>query len=80
MNKKKFSILKPAETGLDDAFNFYEYELQGLGYRFIDEFKKGLKRIQMYPDAWSLIKDNIRKCVLKKFPYTIIYSVEKTQC
>ncbi len=75
MSSMKFKIIEPAESELDDAFEFYEYELPGLGLKFIDEFRKGVKRILAYPYAWSPVQDNVRKCVLKKFPYNIV-SVE----
>ena len=76
MNKKRFKILEQAELELDEAYDYYEYELQGLGEKFIEEFRRGIKRILNYPYAWSFIQDNVRKCVLKKFPYNIIYAIE----
>ena len=77
MSNKNIIILYAAEEELDDAFEYYEYELEGLGKKFIDEFRKGIDRIQVLPNAWRIIEGNVRKCVLKKFPYNIIYAVEK---
>jgi hypothetical protein len=71
----RVQILDPAEIELNDAFEYYENELEGLGYSLLEEFKSGVNRILQYPDAWSPIKENVRKCVLKKFPYSIIYAI-----
>lgn len=75
MNRIQFKIIEEAELELDDAFDYYEYELEGLGKRFLEEFKRGIKRIVNHPYAWSPIQDNVRKCVLKKFPYNITYAM-----
>ena len=76
MNKKDIKILDAAEEELDEAFEYYEYEMEGLGKRFLKEFRKGLNRIIAYTKAWRPVKGNVRKCVLKKFPYNIIYAIE----
>lgn len=62
---------------LKDAVDFYNLELSGLGDNFKDEIKKSLKRIHDYPTAWPTITRDIRKYILHKFPYKILYSVEK---
>ena len=73
----RFKILEQAELELDDAYDYYEYELEGLGRKFLEEFRGGIKRILNHPRAWSPIRDDVRKCVLKKFPYNIIYAIEE---
>ncbi|MBK8185806.1 MAG: type II toxin-antitoxin system RelE/ParE family toxin [Cellvibrio sp.] len=60
-----------------DAEEYYNFELAGLGNRFNEEIKKAVLRIAEYPDAWSIERDNIRKCLLQKFPYKILYAIEK---
>jgi plasmid stabilization system protein ParE len=66
-----------AQQELEDAIDFYEMQLQGLGTRFRAEVKKAALRIKDYPEAWSLEKDGIRKCLLHTFPYKLLYSIEK---
>jgi len=51
MNKTRVKILEPAEIELNDAYEYYEYELEGLGQKFLEEFKKGVNRILRYPDV-----------------------------
>lgn len=62
---------------LNDSIDFYELELKGLGERFKEEIKKSIKRIVRNPKAWSIEKGEIRRYILHKFPYKILYSIEK---
>ena len=68
---------KFAKRELDDAIRYYEIELQGLGKRFREEVRMAAKRIAKYPEAWSVERGEIRKCLLHKFPYKLLYSVEQ---
>ena len=70
-------ILEHAEFEIGDAVDYYEYQLNGLGKRFLHEFNLGVKRIVNFPYAWSPVEDNVHKCILKKFPYNIIYAIEE---
>ena len=72
----KVIFSKYARQELDDATQYYEIEYQGLGKRFRDEVRKAAKRISEYPEAWSVERGEIRKCILHKFPYKLLYSVE----
>ncbi len=66
-----------ARDELNDAVDFYNLELSGLGVFFKEEIKKSLNRILDYPAAWPAITQDIRKYVLHRFPYKILYSIEK---
>ena len=59
-----------------EAQSFYELEIQGLGKEFKNEIIKTVKRISIFPDAYPLLQYGIRKCVVRKFPYNLYYSVE----
>jgi plasmid stabilization system protein ParE len=69
-----FDIL--ARLELDDATEYYDLEQPGLGKRFRNEVKQGIRRIRDYPIAWSKEKGDVRRYVLHKFPYKILYSIE----
>ncbi len=66
-----------AHQELIEAVRFYDREFSGLGRRFREEVKKAVQRIAKYPEAWSIEKGEIRKCLLAKFPYKLLYSIEK---
>lgn len=68
---------KIAKQELDDATHYYEIELLGLGKRFREEARKAAIRIAEYPEAWSVERGEVRKCLLHKFPYKLLYSIEE---
>ena len=65
-----------ATQELEDAVRFYELEYSGLGRRFKGEVRKAALRIAEYPKAWSIERGDVRKCLLHKFPYKLLYSLE----
>jgi len=66
-------FLELAERELDDAFEYYEYQQKELGYRFVDEVYNSINLIELYPLAWSKSSKDTRRCLVKTFPYAIIY-------
>jgi plasmid stabilization system protein ParE len=66
-----------ATQELEDAVRFYELEYAGLGRRFKEEVKKATLRVADYPKAWSIERGEVRKCLLHRFPYKLLYSVEE---
>ena len=68
---------KLARLELDDATEFYEFEVPGLGKRFQKEVKQGIRRICEYPLAWTKEKGDVRRYILHKFPCKILYSINE---
>ena len=69
-------IIKPdAEVDLDEAVLWYETELGGLGIRFYNCFENALDRIVKNPNAFIEISPEIRRIIIKQFPYKVFYSV-----
>jgi plasmid stabilization system protein ParE len=73
----KITFSKIAKLELDDAITFYETELAGLGILFKKEIRSSILRIKEHPKAWSIEKGDVRKALLHRFPYKILYSIEK---
>lgn len=73
----KIVFSKYANLELEDATHFYELQFEGLGRRFKEEIKKAAIRISEYPKAWSVERGEVRRCLIHKFPYTLLYSIEK---
>jgi len=70
-------FLDLAQKELDDAFDYYEYQQGGLGYRFVREIYNTIALIKSYPVGWSKISKNSRRCLVKAFPYGVIYQQRK---
>jgi len=66
-----------ARRELDDAVRYYELEYSGLGRRLKEEVRKAALRIAEYPQAWSIERGDVRKCLLHRFPYKLMYAVEE---
>lgn len=65
-----------ARDELNDAIAYYELEFPGQGLTFKEEVKNAMQRIIQFPTAWPVLKGDIRKYLLHKFPYKILYSIE----
>ncbi len=59
------------------ARDYYDDLNFGLGKSFITEIEKTINIIKRNPLAYPIIKKNIRKAVIMKFPYSILYIIEK---
>jgi len=70
-----YKFLDIAKIELDEAFEYYEIQQVKLGYRFINEVKSSIKRIINFPKAWQQITINTRRCLVKNFPYGVIYQI-----
>ena len=66
-----------ARQELEDAVRYYELEYSGLGHRFKEEVRRAALRMAEHPQAWSIEQGDVRKCLLLKFPYKLMYSVEE---
>ncbi|SPF34105.1 hypothetical protein SBDP1_120005 [Syntrophobacter sp. SbD1] len=71
----KIIFSRLAKQDLDDALHYYELQYRGLGRRFKEEARQAALRITEYPEAWSIERGGIRKCLLHKFPYKLLYSM-----
>ena len=70
-------FIELAQNELDDAFDWYEMEQSGLGRRFLAEIQSALKRITAFPGSCSVIAPGLRRCMTRKFPYMLVYGLEK---
>ncbi len=72
----KVRFLKPAQSEVDDAFVWYETQSHGLGIRFLDDIDRTIRRISAFPFSSMEIESDIRRCLLTRFPYGIIYGID----
>jgi plasmid stabilization system protein ParE len=71
-----FVFASLAQQEYDDAVNWYEGQMRGLGERFRIEVENGLARIEAHPQAWPLERGEVRKYLLNRFPYKLLYAIE----
>ncbi len=71
----RLQVHPDARREFDDAVDYYDRENPGLGVKSTDEVEAGFTRIRTFPDASQLVAPNVRKLVLARFPYTLVYEV-----
>ncbi len=71
----KVSFLDVAQQELDEAINYFNDEAPNLGEEFLGEVEKVLDRIGNHPNAWHLCSSRTRRCLLRRFPYGVIYQI-----
>jgi len=72
----KIEFLKSGQTELDQAVEWYETQQKYLGVQFLNEFEAAIRRIISYPESYRVIKKDIRRCLVKRFPYGILYVID----
>ena len=56
-----------------DAIDYYESREEGLGYDFAHEVYSTVERVAAHPKLWPFMCDEIRRCLIRRFPYAILY-------
>ena len=59
------------------ALNYYEECSPGLGADFSHEVYSTIKQIIAHPKAWTILEDEVRRNLLNRIPYGILYSIEE---
>jgi len=62
-----------AEAEIQDAYGWYEKNRQGLGDEFVLSFEACLFAIQRHPTSYPKVHQEIRRALLKRFPYGVFY-------
>ena len=72
---KSYSFHPDAVTEFNHAIEYYEGCLEGLGFDFASEVHGTIDRILAHPEAWTEIENGVRRCLVPRFPYGILYSI-----
>ena len=64
-----------AERELNDTTRYYDLESPGLGRVFLDAFWKTCASITENPQAGAAVVGAIRRRLMRRFPYALLYSV-----
>jgi toxin ParE1/3/4 len=68
------SVWKPRVS--DDAVRYYDQQRQGLGDELRGEIRDFLPRLKRSPLTFPAERGDIRRLILARFPYKLLYSVE----
>ncbi len=71
-----FAFHPEAEAEFHDSITFYEEQEAGLGEDFSLEIYAALRNIISYPRAWPVVEEDVRRCLVNRFPFGVLYSIE----
>ncbi len=63
------------EHELRKIIGYYNLCSPGLGLEFLNEFERHVLKIASMPTQWRLVEDDIRRALMKRFPYVIYFRV-----
>jgi len=58
---------------LEEIRDYYEQQSPGIGRQFIDEFEQQVFAVAAMPTRWMPVKGDIRRSLMKRFPYVIFF-------
>ena len=70
------SVFRPeVRKELDEAYSWYESQELGLGDDFLEQVEETLDRICQMPEAYPVVYRDVRRSVMRRFPYIIYYRI-----
>lgn len=66
----------PAEVELDEAVRYYEDCQLGLGIDFSEDGYSAIQRACKYPEAWAVMSQNTRRCLVNRFPFGVTFQIK----
>jgi plasmid stabilization system protein ParE len=72
---RRASFHPRARLELLDASAYYASVGDGLGDYFLDEVSRATDLLLEHPDTGPIVRNDIRKKVLREFPYSLFYCV-----
>ena len=71
-------LIRPeAQADLDEAYHWYEQQREGLGSDFLLCVEEALEKIRRTPGLYPLVYKELRRMLIRRFPYGLFYLVEE---
>lgn len=65
-----------AQLEFEEAERYYRLQLPGLEHQLREEVRGALQRLRTWPLAFPVERGDIRRVLLRRFPYKLMYSIE----
>lgn len=65
-----------ARAEFKDAALYYGQHEEGLGDRFVDAVDSAIQSIQEAPQRWPILVGDVRRRLVRVFPYAVLYTIE----
>lgn len=73
----KFKFHPEALSEYISSIRYYSNISKSLALDFVTDIENSINQILEFPKSCNEINENIRKYVIKRFPYCIYYSIEQ---
>jgi len=73
----KYVFHPEALAEYSDAVQYYAEQRTEIAQAFINAIEDAIFRIKESPNRYATIDEDIRRCMTKKFPYGILYTIEQ---
>lgn len=67
-----------AESDLQQAYDWYQSIMPGLGDDFLISVDAAVHSVQRNPRLYLLVYKNVRRALLRRFPYGLFYVIRGT--
>ena len=68
-----------ASKEFDDAIDWYNLQLSGLGTKFRNSVIKQINKIRKHPNWYPIEAESIFKAYVPKFPFKILFTIEESE-
>lgn len=75
--ERKIIVRREAQLEAREAFDYYEEISEGLGFEFMRSLDAAIQSVKRNPLAYQKIHKNVRRTLLRKFPYALLYIAEE---
>jgi len=75
--KRGIVLRRVAEKEFDDSIAWYENEREGLGQEFRNGVEEYFQRIADNPEWFPEVRGEVRRAVVRRFPFVIHFLIEK---
>lgn len=65
-----------AAREFEEAVRHYRARGRVLGDRFAAEVRFAMRRILETPERWRVLEEDVRRCLVRVFPYSVLYTIE----
>jgi plasmid stabilization system protein ParE len=72
----RFVFRPEAQEELREARDWYAAQADGLDLAFGRAVDAALARLARFPESGPVIEDDIRRTILRRFPYQLVYYLE----
>jgi len=76
---KPVIFLPEADKEMYEAARYYEFQASGLGMDYLSEVERAVASIAESPMAWPKIEGELRRRLVQRFPFGILYYIESEE-